>query len=127
MLQPLTESDLSHGALGYMSAQDINVGAVPCLAVRVTFVGELGWELYCPSEYAVALWDTVMAAGQPLGMVPGGYRAIESLRLEKGYRVWGSDVTTPDSPYEAGLGFAVKMKKGDFIGRDALERAGAPT
>jgi 4-methylaminobutanoate oxidase (formaldehyde-forming) len=127
ILQPLTESDLSHEAFGYMSAKEINVGAVPCLAVRVTFVGELGWELYCPSEYAVGLWDSLMAAGQPQGIVPGGYRAIESLRLEKGYRVWGSDVTTTDSPFEAGLGFAVKMKKGEFIGRDALERAGAPT
>jgi 4-methylaminobutanoate oxidase (formaldehyde-forming) len=127
ILQPLTESDLSHEGFGYMSAKEINVGAVPCLAVRVTFVGELGWELYCPSEFAVGLWDSLMAAGQPHGMIPGGYRAIESLRLEKGYRVWGSDVTTTDSPIEAGLGFAVKMKKGEFIGRDALETAGEPT
>ena len=126
ILQPLTESDLSHEAFGYMSAREINVGAVPCLAVRVTFVGELGWELYCPSEYAAGLWDSLMAAGAPHGLVPGGYRAIESLRLEKGYRVWGSDVTTTDSPLEAGLGFAVKMNKGEFIGRDALERAGEP-
>ena len=127
ILQPLTESDISHEAFGYMSAKEINVGAVPCLAVRVTFVGELGWELYCPSEYAVGLWDSLMAAGEPRGLVPGGYRAIESLRLEKGYRVWGSDVTTTDSPFEAGLGFAVKMTKGEFIGREALERAGEPT
>ena len=127
ILQPLTESDLSHEAFGYMSAKEINVGAVPCLAVRVTFVGELGWELYCPCEYAVGLWDSLMAAGSPHGLVPGGYRAIESLRLEKGYRVWGSDVTTTDSPFEAGLGFAVKIKKGEFIGRDALDRAGEPT
>jgi 4-methylaminobutanoate oxidase (formaldehyde-forming) len=127
ILQPLTETDLSHEVFGYMSAKEINVGAVPCLAVRVTFVGELGWELYCPSEYALGLWDSLTAAGAPHGLVPGGYRAIESLRLEKGYRVWGSDVTTTDSPFEAGLGFAVKMKKGEFIGRDALERAGEPT
>jgi 4-methylaminobutanoate oxidase (formaldehyde-forming) len=127
ILQPLSESDLSNGVFGYMSAKEINVGAVPCLAVRVTFVGELGWELYCPSEYAVGLWDSLMSAGQPHGLMPGGYRAIESLRLEKGYRVWGSDVTTTDSPYEAGLGFAVKMNKGEFIGHDALERAGEPT
>ena len=127
ILQPLSETDLSHGAFGYMSAQEINVGAVPCLAVRVTFVGELGWELYCPSEYAAGLWDSLMSAGQPHGMIPGGYRAIESLRLEKGYRVWGSDVTTTDSPFEAGLGFAVKMDKGEFVGREALELAGEPT
>src|SRR6202167_137695 len=127
ILQPFTESDLSHDAFGYMSAKEINVGAVPCLAVRVTFVGELGWELYCPNEYAVGLWDSLMSAGATHGLVPGGYRAIESLRLEKGYRVWGSDVTTTDSPFEAGLGFAVKMNKGEFIGRDALEAAGEPT
>ncbi len=127
ILQPLSESDLSHGAFGYMSAKEINVGAVPCLAVRVTFVGELGWELYCPSEYALGLWDSLMSAGRPHGLLPGGYRAIESLRLEKGYRVWGSDVTTTDSPFEAGLGFAVKMNKGAFIGHDALERAGEPS
>jgi glycine cleavage system T protein len=127
ILQPLTESNLAHEAFGYMSAKELNVGAVPCLAVRVTFVGELGWELYCPSEYAVGLWDALMCAGAPHGLIPGGYRAIESLRLEKGYRVWGSDVTTTDSPFEAGLGFAVKMKKGEFIGREALEAAGEPT
>jgi glycine cleavage system T protein len=127
ILQPLTESDLSHSAFGYMNAREISVGAVPCLAVRVTFVGELGWELYCPSEYAVGLWDSLMAAGEPYDLMPGGYRAIESLRLEKGYRVWGSDVTTTDSPLEAGLGFAVKMHKGDFIGRGALEHAGDPS
>jgi 4-methylaminobutanoate oxidase (formaldehyde-forming) len=104
----------------------LNVGAVPCLAQRVTFVGELGWEIYCPSEFALALWDTLMVAGAPHGLTPGGYKAIESLRLEKGYRVWGSDVTSIDTPFEAGLGFAVRMDKVDFIGRDALEVAGAP-
>ena len=126
ILQPLCEEDLSHAAFGYMSAKEVNVGPVPCLAVRVTFVGELGWELYCPSEYALRLWDALVAAGAPLGLVPGGYRAIESLRLEKGYRVWGSDLTTTDSPVEAGVGFAVKMSKSDFIGRAALEAAGEP-
>jgi 4-methylaminobutanoate oxidase (formaldehyde-forming) len=93
----------------------------------VTFVGELGWELYCPSEYATTMWDTLMKAGAPHGLVPGGYKAIESLRLEKGYRVWGSDVTSADSPFEAGLGFAVRMEKVDFIGKDALLAAGEPT
>jgi glycine cleavage system aminomethyltransferase T/glycine/D-amino acid oxidase-like deaminating enzyme len=125
ILQPLTDSDLSNSAFGYMTAAEINVGPVPCLAARVTFVGELGWELYCPSEYGVKLWDLVWKAGAPHGLVVGGYRAIESLRLEKGYRVWGSDITSVDTPFEAGLGFAVAMKK-DFIGRDALEAAGEP-
>jgi 4-methylaminobutanoate oxidase (formaldehyde-forming) len=100
---------------------------VPCLALRVTFVGELGWELYCPAEFAVRLWDSLMAAGRPDGLVAGGYKAIESLRLEKGYRVWGSDVTSTDTPFEAGLGFAVRMDKPvPFIGRDALVSAGEP-
>jgi 4-methylaminobutanoate oxidase (formaldehyde-forming) len=85
----------------------------------VTYVGELGWELYCPAEYGAALWDTLCVDG----VTPGGYRAIESLRLEKGYRAWATDLTAETTPFEAGLGFAVKMDKGDFIGREALERA----
>jgi 4-methylaminobutanoate oxidase (formaldehyde-forming) len=109
-----------------MKGKELNVGPVPCWAQRVTFVGELGWEIYCPSEYAVALWDSLMDAGRPRGLTPGGYKAIESLRLEKGYRVWGSDVTSIDTPFEAGLGFAVRLDKGEFIGRDALEAAGEP-
>jgi 4-methylaminobutanoate oxidase (formaldehyde-forming) len=126
ILQSRTDTDLSHEAFGYMKGKELNVGPVPCWAQRVTFVGELGWEIYCPSEYAVALWDTLMDAGRPHGLTPGGYKAIESLRLEKGYRVWGSDVTSIDTPFEAGLGFAVRLDKGEFIGRDALEAAGEP-
>ncbi|MGA3353587.1 MAG: FAD-dependent oxidoreductase [Acidimicrobiales bacterium] len=127
ILQPLTDTELSNGAFGYMRARELSVGPVPCLALRVTFVGELGWELYCPSEFALHLWDTLVAAGRPHGLVPGGYKAIESLRLEKGYRVWGSDVTSADTPFEAGLGFAVKMdKEVPFIGRQALASAGPP-
>ena len=102
ILAPLTSTDLSREAFRYMSAREMNVGPVPCLAVRVTFVGELGWELYCPSEYATRLWDTLREAGEPFGLVPGGYRAIESLRLEKGYRVWGSDITRPTRPSRPG-------------------------
>jgi 4-methylaminobutanoate oxidase (formaldehyde-forming) len=126
ILQSRTDTDLSTEAFGYMKAKELNVGPVPCLAQRVTFVGELGWEIYCPSEYAVALWDSLMTAGARAGLTPGGYKAIESLRLEKGYRVWGSDVTSIDTPFEAGLGFAVRMDKGEFIGRDALAAAGEP-
>jgi 4-methylaminobutanoate oxidase (formaldehyde-forming) len=127
ILQSVTETDCTNEAFGYLKAKELNVGAVPCLALRVTFVGELGWEIYCSSEYAVALWDTLTTAGAPYGLTPGGYKAIESLRLEKGYRVWGSDVTSIDTPFEAGLGFAVRMDKGDFIGRDALAATGTPT
>ncbi|MFF3443309.1 FAD-dependent oxidoreductase [Streptosporangium sp. NPDC002721] len=112
---------------GYMRAREISVGNVPVLAQRVTFVGEFGWELYCPSEYGLTLWDTLMEAGTPYGMRPAGYRAIDSMRLEKGYRVWGVDITPETTPHEAGLGFAVARDK-DFLGRAALDAsAGAGT
>jgi glycine cleavage system aminomethyltransferase T/glycine/D-amino acid oxidase-like deaminating enzyme len=104
----------------YMRSRELAVGPVPCLALRVTYVGELGWELYCPMEFGLRLWDTIWAAGREHGLVAGGYKAIDSCRLEKGYRVWGADITPEDTPYEAGLGFAVKLDKGDFIGREAL-------
>jgi len=127
ILQPLTDTDLANQEFPYLRAREISVGPVPCLALRVTFVGELGWELYCPAEFALRLWDTLITAGLHNGLVPGGYKAIESLRLEKGYRVWGSDVTSADTPFEAGLGFAVRMdKEVPFIGRDALLAAGPP-
>jgi 4-methylaminobutanoate oxidase (formaldehyde-forming) len=103
----------------YMQAREVTVGNVLCIASRVTYVGELGWELYCPAEYGAALWDALCVDG----VTPGGYRAIESLRLEKGYRAWASDLTAETTPFEAGLGFAVKMDKGDFVGREALARA----
>jgi glycine cleavage system aminomethyltransferase T len=98
------------------------VGAVPVRALRVTYVGELGWELYCPTEFGLALWSTIWEAGRPHGMVAGGYRAIDSLRLEKGYRVWGADVTADETPFEGGLGFCVKLDK-PFVGREALLEA----
>jgi glycine cleavage system T protein len=120
VLQPLTTSDLSNEGLPYMRAREIAVGPVPCLTVRVTYVGELGWELYCPTEFGLRLWDAIWEAGREHGLVAGGYKAIDSLRLEKGYRVWGADITPDETPYEAGLGFAVKLDKGDFLGRDAL-------
>ena len=89
ILQPLTDTDLSSAEFPYLQARELSVGPVPCLALRVTFVGELGWELYCPSEFALRLWDAVVAAGSQHGLVAGGYKAIESLRLEKGYRGLG--------------------------------------
>lgn len=123
ILQPLTTEELS---FPYMRARELAVGSVPCLALRVTYVGELGWELYSPMEYGLRLWDTIWEAGREHGLVAGGYKAIDSLRLEKGYRVWGSDVTPEDTPFEAGVGFAVKLDKGKFIGRDALLAAAEP-
>ncbi|HVQ21637.1 MAG TPA: FAD-dependent oxidoreductase, partial [Candidatus Saccharimonadia bacterium] len=121
ILAPLTRSDLSNDAFPYLTAQEIHLGNVPVLALRVTYVGELGWELYAPTEYGRGLWEAIWAAGAPRGMLAGGYRAIDALRLEKGYRAWAADITPEDSPYEAGLGFAVRADKAiDFIGREAL-------
>jgi len=126
ILQPLTRDDLSNDAFPYMTARQITLGDAPVLALRVTYVGELGWELYPPAEYGRALWRSIWDAGAKHGMVAGGYRAIDALRLEKGYRVWSSDITPEETPYEAGLGFAVKLDKAvDFIGRDALLAAKA--
>jgi glycine cleavage system aminomethyltransferase T/glycine/D-amino acid oxidase-like deaminating enzyme len=123
ILQPLTLTDLGNAAFPYMTARQLAVGSVPCLALRVTYVGELGWELYCPSEFGLRLWDTIWEAGQSHGLVAGGYKAVDSLRLEKGYRVWGSDIGPEANPYQAGLGFFVKLDKGEFIGRQALLKA----
>jgi glycine cleavage system aminomethyltransferase T/glycine/D-amino acid oxidase-like deaminating enzyme len=116
ILAPLTPDALE---FPYMSMREIAVGSVPARALRVTFVGELGWELYCPTEYGAGLWRTLWEAGRAHGMVAGGYRAIDSLRLEKGYRVWAADITADENPFEAGLGFAVK-KEGGFLGAQAL-------
>jgi glycine cleavage system aminomethyltransferase T len=112
-------------SFGLMRAREVVVGDVPCLALRVTYVGELGWELYPSVEFAGRLWDTLMEAGAPLGLVAAGYRAIDSLRLEKGYRAWSSDITPEDNPFEAGLGFAVRMDVPGFTGNEALEKAQA--
>jgi glycine cleavage system aminomethyltransferase T/glycine/D-amino acid oxidase-like deaminating enzyme len=125
ILAGLTKDDVSNESFPYLSARQITVGFVPVLALRVTYVGELGWELYPPTEYGAALWDTLWEAGQPHGLVAAGYRAIDALRLEKGYRVWSSDITPDETPHEAGLGFAVALDKGEFVGRDALVAAKA--
>jgi glycine cleavage system aminomethyltransferase T/glycine/D-amino acid oxidase-like deaminating enzyme len=121
ILAALTPADLGDDAFPFMAARELTVGDVPARALRVTFVGELGWEIYASAEYGAALWETVWAEGQRFGMVAGGYRAIDSMRVEKGYRVWGTDLTPETTPYEAGLGFCVKLDKpGGFCGRDAL-------
>ena len=125
VLEPLTPQSLTNGDFPYMTLRETTVAGAPVRALRVTYVGELGWELYTPSEYGLGLWQALWEAGAPQGMVAGGYRAIDSLRLEKGYRVWGADVTPDTTPYEGGVGFAVKPEKETgFIGRAALAARG---
>jgi 4-methylaminobutanoate oxidase (formaldehyde-forming) len=124
VLGELTPEPLDDVAFPFMSAREITVADVPVRALRVTFVGELGWELYASAEYGANLWRALWAAGRDADMVGGGYRAIDSMRLEKGYRVWGSDITAETTPYEAGLGFCVKLDKpGGFEGSEALRAA----
>jgi 4-methylaminobutanoate oxidase (formaldehyde-forming) len=120
ILAPLTPDRLD---FPYMSMRELTVGDVPVRALRVTFVGELGWELYCPTEYGAGLWRTLWEAGREHGLVAGGYRAIDSMRLEKGYRVWAADITPDETPLQAGLRFCVK-REGGFIGAEALGLAG---
>ncbi|WP_328559342.1 GcvT family protein [Streptomyces coelicoflavus] len=126
LVQPLTPDDFSHEAFGYFRARETYVGHVPVTALRLSYVGELGWELYTTADLGLRLWDTLWEAGRGLGVIAAGRSAFNSLRLEKGYRAWGTDMTAEDNPYEAGVGFAVRMDKADFLGRAALERAGEP-
>lgn len=122
ILRGATDDDISNDAFPYLTAREIVVGQVPVVALRVTYVGELGWELYAPIEMGRGVWDAVWEAGRPHGLVPVGYRAVDSLRLEKGYRYWSTDITPDYTPFEAGLNFAVKLAKGEFLGRPALLR-----
>ena len=120
ILGQVTKEDISNDNFPYMTSKKMIVGNVPVLALRVTYVGELGWEIYCPMEYGQQLWDTLWEAGRQHGLVAAGYRAIDTLRLEKGYRYWSGEITPDYTPYEAGLGFAVRLNKENFIGREAL-------
>ena len=121
LLSRVCDDDLSNDGFPYMTAKPITIAEVPALALRISYVGELGWEIYTPSEHGLRLWDVLWEAGQPLGVIAAGGGAFDSLRLEKGYRLWGNDIHTEYNPYEAGTGFAVRMRKGNFIGRDALK------
>ncbi len=123
VLQAVTDDDVSDAAFPYMTARRIRIGGASVLAQRVTYVGELGWELYLEPQWAVPVWDALVKAGVPHGLAVVGYKALDSLRLEKGYRYYSADVTMLENPYEAGLGFCVRLNKGDFIGREALRRA----
>jgi 4-methylaminobutanoate oxidase (formaldehyde-forming) len=120
ILKRITKDDISNEGFPYMTCKQLLIGSSPALALRITYVGELGWELHIPTEYALDVYDTLWEAGKPLGLTNVGYRCIESLRLEKGYRYWSADISTENTPLEAGLDFTVKLHKGDFIGRNAL-------
>lgn len=128
ILATVTEADLSNAAFPFGSWREIKIAGGPVRALRVTYVGELGWELHLPVEAAVAVYEALMTAGRRWGIANAGYRAIESLRLEKGYRAWGSDIGPDHTPLEAGLGWAVKLKQNTpFLGREALTaQAGKP-
>ena len=122
ILSRVTRDDLSNEAFPFGTAKRIGIAGAPVLAIRVTYVGELGWELHLPVEYAVNVYEALMAAGAPLGLRNAGYRTIETLRLEKGYRAWAGDIGPDFTPFEAGMGWAVKLRKNvDFKGRRALE------
>jgi 4-methylaminobutanoate oxidase (formaldehyde-forming) len=120
VLEAITEDDVSGEALPFRRAKEVSVAGIPVLAQRITYVGELGFELYVERERTVQVWDRLVEAGGPYGITPGGYRVLDSLRLEKGYRYFGTDLTAGDSPLEAGLDFCVAWDK-DFTGRTALE------
>jgi len=123
ILEKLTTSDVSNDGFKFGTARIIGIAGCPVRALRVTYVGELGWELHLPVEYATTVYDTLMDAGAVFGLRDAGYRAIESLRLEKGYRAWGADIGSDHTPAEAGLAWAVKLRTAiDFNGRKAAER-----
>ena len=125
VLAAVTDTDVSNEAFRYMTMRPLAVGEAPCFAQRISYVGELGWELYGPIEMGARVWDLLWEAGREHGLIAGGLGAFDSLRLEKGYRLWGQDINTEHTPFEAGLGFAVKMDK-DFQGRDALRAKTEP-
>jgi 4-methylaminobutanoate oxidase (formaldehyde-forming) len=121
LLATLTDADVSHAGFPFGASREIWIGTAPVRATRITYVGELGWELYVPTEFAQGLYDLVVAAGEGVGLRHAGYHAMDSLRMEKAYRSWGHDIGCEDTPWEAGLGFLVRPgKKTAFVGRDAL-------
>ncbi len=123
LLQSLSDADLSNAAFPFATAREIDLGYAFARAARVTYVGELGWELYVPMEFATHVYDTIVEAGDAFGLRHAGYHALDSLRIEKAYRHWGHDISEEDSPLEGGLGFTVAWDKpGGFIGREALVR-----
>jgi 4-methylaminobutanoate oxidase (formaldehyde-forming) len=128
VLERLTCADVGNAAFPFGQARSLQVAGAPVLALRITYVGELGWELHVPVEYAATVYGALMEAGAQFGIINAGYRAIETLRLEKGYRAWGADIGPDHTPLEAGLGWAVKLRSAiPFLGRERLEaQVGAP-
>jgi sarcosine dehydrogenase len=121
VLSKVTDADVSNDTFRFASCQEIDIAGATVKALRVTYVGELGWELHFSIEHALAVYEALMQAGEIFGIANAGYRAIESLRLEKGYRAWAADIGPDYTPLEAGLGWAVKMKTAiPFMGRDAI-------
>ena len=122
ILQSVTDDDVSNAALPFRAVRHIDVGDASALAVRIGYVGELGFELYVPQECAAHVYETLWDAGRRYDIANAGYRAIDSARLEKGYLYWSSDISPDYNPFEAGLGFCVALEKGEFLGREALRR-----
>jgi glycine cleavage system aminomethyltransferase T/glycine/D-amino acid oxidase-like deaminating enzyme len=123
VLEKVTGDDVSNAGFPYFTSRWIEIGTTPVYALRVSYAGELGWELHIPVDAALPVWDALWEAGRAFGIIGAGMGAFDSLRLEKGYRGWGSDVYTEHTPYEAGLGWTVKLDKPDFVGKAAVERA----
>lgn len=121
VLSRVTANDISSSTFPFLGLREIEIGMAPVIAARVGYVGELGWELYIPVDYAAYVLELLAQAGEPAGLHHAGYRAIESCRLEKGYLYWSSDISPVTTPLEAGLGFGIAWEKGDFIGKAALE------
>jgi glycine cleavage system aminomethyltransferase T len=126
LLERLTRSNLGNDAFPFYTSQKIDVGPVPVRATRVSYVGDLGWELYIPTEYAVTAYERLVDAGSDLGLTLAGHYAVDAMRIEKGYRAWGRELTPDRTPVEAGMTFTCKLASNvDFRGREAVEKAKA--
>ncbi len=127
VLSKVTDDDVSNSGFPYMTTKCITLDDVPALALRISYAGELGWEIYAPTEHGQRIWDLIWEAGEPFTITAAGTGAFDSLRIEKGYRLWGNDIHTEHNPFEAGIEFAVKIDKGDFIGKTAMIEARSNT
>jgi glycine cleavage system aminomethyltransferase T len=121
VVQALSHDDFSGENFKYFRTKSVRIAGIPVTAMRLSYVGELGWELYTSADYGLRLWDVLWAEGEKHDVIAAGRAAFNSLRIEKGYRSWGTDMTTEHNPYEAGLGFTVSAKKTDFVGHTALQ------